>query len=79
VFRIDPKLERDQVDRLAAARHARDSARVQATLARLDSAARTTDNLMPLIVEAVAARATIGEICGTLAKTFGRHHEGARA
>jgi len=79
VFRIDPKLERDQIDRLAAARHARDSARVQATLARVDSAARTTDNLMPLIVEAVAARATIGEICGTLAKTFGRHHEGARA
>jgi methylmalonyl-CoA mutase, N-terminal domain len=79
VFRVDPKLERDQCDRVAAARHARDSARVNATLARLDSAAKAKDNLMPLIVDAVAARATIGEICGTLAKTFGRHHEGARA
>jgi methylmalonyl-CoA mutase N-terminal domain/subunit len=79
VFRVDPGLERDQCERLAAARRARDNAHVQATLARLDSAAKTKDNLMPLIVDAVAARASIGEICGTLAKTFGRHHEGARA
>ena len=79
VFRVDPALEREQVNRLAKARHGRDSARVQAALARLDSAARTADNLMPLIIEAVSARATIGEICGTLAKTFGRHHEGVRS
>src|SRR5262249_18300451 len=75
VFRVDPRLEKDQCARLATARSARDSARVNAALARLDSAAKTTDNLMPRIVEAVAARATIGEICGTLARTFGRHHE----
>jgi len=79
VFRVDPKLERDQVDRLATARRTRNSARVAAALAHLDSAAKTTDNLMPVIIEAVAARATVGEICTTLAKTFGRHHEGARS
>jgi methylmalonyl-CoA mutase N-terminal domain/subunit len=79
VFRVDPKLEKDQCARLKSAREARDNAHVQAALARLDSAAKTRDNLMPHIVEAVKARASIGEICGTLAKTFGRHHEGARA
>jgi methylmalonyl-CoA mutase N-terminal domain/subunit len=78
VFRVDPALEREQAERLATARHARDNARVQATLSHLHSAAGTRDNLMPRIIDAVAARATIGEICTTLARTFGRHREGAR-
>ncbi len=75
VFRVDPALEREQVARLEARRAARDGARVNKTLTALDAAARGTDNLMPLIMEAVAARATIGEICDTLAKTFGRHRD----
>ena len=79
VFRVDPALEREQAERLARARASRDTAHVNATLARLDAAAQTTENLMPLIVDAVAARATIGEICGTLAKTFGRHREGVHS
>jgi len=78
VFRVDPALEREQTQRLAKARAGRDDAHASATLARLDAAAKTNENLMPLIVDAVRARASIGEICGTLAKTFGRHHEGAR-
>jgi methylmalonyl-CoA mutase N-terminal domain/subunit len=78
VFRVDPGLERQQTALLVSARKARDSTRVKTALERLDEAARSNDNLMPLIVEAVSARASIGEICGTLAKTFGRHHEGAR-
>jgi methylmalonyl-CoA mutase N-terminal domain/subunit len=76
VFRVDPAQEKEQVARLAARRESRDGARVAAALARLDAAAKSTENLMPPIVEAVAARATIGEICGTLARTFGRHREG---
>jgi methylmalonyl-CoA mutase N-terminal domain/subunit len=75
VFRVDPALEREQIAVLAARRAARDAARADRTLAALDAAARGDANLMPLIVDAVAARATIGEICGTLAKTFGRHRD----
>jgi methylmalonyl-CoA mutase N-terminal domain/subunit len=78
VFRVDPGLEREQTARLAATRSSRDGARTRAALERLDAAAKSNENLMPRIVDAVAARATIGEICGTLARTFGRHHEGAR-
>jgi methylmalonyl-CoA mutase, N-terminal domain len=77
VFRIDPALEREQVVALAARRAARDGARVSATLTALEAGARRTDNLMPLVVDAVRARATIGEICTALAKVFGRHREGA--
>ncbi len=77
VFRIDPALEREQVVALAARRTARDGARVSASLAALEAGARKTDNLMPLVLEAVRARATIGEVCTALAKVFGRHREGA--
>ena len=76
VFRVDPGLELEQVARLRERRAGRDGARAERTLAALDAAARGTGNLMPLIVDAVAARATVGEICTTLAKTFGRHREG---
>jgi methylmalonyl-CoA mutase N-terminal domain/subunit len=79
VFSVDPALEKEQVARLAARRASRDGARAVSALARLDAAAKTSDNLMPHIVEAVAARATIGEICATLARTFGRHREGGSA
>jgi methylmalonyl-CoA mutase N-terminal domain/subunit len=78
VFRVDPALEREQVTALAARRKARDGARVTAALGRLDATAKSADNLMPPIIEAVAARASIGEICSTLARTFGRHREGGR-
>ncbi len=76
VFRVDPALERQQIAALVARRKQRDAKRVTAALAALDAAARSGTNLMPAIVEAVAARGTIGEICDTLAKTFGRHREG---
>jgi methylmalonyl-CoA mutase, N-terminal domain len=44
-------------------------------LQRLDAAARTAQNLMPLIVDCVRNECTIGEIVGTLKQTFGEHHE----
>ncbi len=78
VFRVDPKLEKEQVAALAKRRATRDNARVTKTLAKIEAAARATDNLMPHIVDAVSARATIGEICTALAKVFGRHREGGR-
>jgi methylmalonyl-CoA mutase N-terminal domain/subunit len=78
VFRVDPKLELEQVAALAARRNKRDNARVTRALAQIETASRASDNLMPHIVEAVSARVTIGEICTTLAKVFGRHREGGR-
>lgn len=78
VFRVDPKLEREQTAALAKRRAERDNARVAKALASVESTARANDNLMPHILEAVSARATIGEICTTLAKVFGRHREGGR-
>ncbi|HEX5133613.1 MAG TPA: methylmalonyl-CoA mutase family protein [Candidatus Krumholzibacteria bacterium] len=78
VFRVDPALEEEQVALLQKRRAARDTVRVDATLAALDAAARADTNLMPLIVDAVAARASVGEICATLARTFGRHREGGK-
>ena len=76
VFRVDPRLEREQVAVLNERRAKRDAKHVERTLAAVDAAARDGSNLMPLIIDAVAARATIGEVCATLATTFGRHREG---
>ncbi len=78
VFRVDPNLEKEQVASLAQRRAARDAVRVHDALSRVETAARGADNLMPHIVEAVSARATIGEICARLATVFGRHREGGR-
>jgi methylmalonyl-CoA mutase N-terminal domain/subunit len=60
-------------DRVAAFRRARDGDRVQATLDRLEAGARGRDNLMPLILEAVRASVTLGEICDRLRGVFGTH------
>ena len=79
VFRVDPKLEQEQVTALSQRRAKRDHARVTLALEHIESAARGDENLMPPILEAVSARTTIGEICTTLAKVFGKHREGARA
>jgi methylmalonyl-CoA mutase N-terminal domain/subunit len=78
VFRVDPKLEQEQVAALAKRRSERDTKKVARALESIENSARGSDNLMPFIVEAVAARVSIGEICTTLAKVFGRHREGGR-
>jgi methylmalonyl-CoA mutase N-terminal domain/subunit len=71
--RIDPAIEREQVERLRAYRIERDAAAVQARLEDVRSAAEGTANLMPRFLEAVDAGATLGEICDTLRAVFGRH------
>jgi methylmalonyl-CoA mutase N-terminal domain/subunit len=72
VQRIDPELEQKQVTRLKEIRASRDNVKVDACLASLLLAAQGTDNLMPFICEAVEAYATVGEISGTLKKSFGK-------
>jgi len=71
---IDESVERDQVARLNAFRAARTSD-WQGALDTLDTAAHSSENLMPHIVECVRRECTIGEIVGTLKKTFGEHTE----
>ncbi len=73
--RIDESLERKQVERLRALRARRDTGPWQAALARIEDAARGPENLMPHIVNAVEAWATVGEISDTLRKVFGEYRE----
>ncbi len=74
-FRIDPALERAQVEKLRQVRASRSAADVAARLAALEQAARDGSNLMPSIVEAADAYATVGEISDRLRGVFGEYRE----
>jgi len=75
ILRIDPALERKQVDRLGATRDRRDAAAVEAALAELKHAAAGDANLMPPILGAARARATEGEMVAALQEVFGTYTE----
>ncbi len=75
VFRLDAAVAQRQVDRLKRTRAQRDGARVQALLSRLEEAARSDTNLMPLFVECVESYVTLGEVCAVLRKVFGEQRE----
>jgi methylmalonyl-CoA mutase N-terminal domain/subunit len=77
VFRHDPEAERRQVERLRRLRASRDAAAVERSLARLENAARGSENLMPYILEAAAAYATVGEIARRLRAVFGEYRSAA--
>jgi methylmalonyl-CoA mutase, N-terminal domain len=74
-FRIDPNVERAQVGRLKALRSRRDSARASAALNELRRRASLAENLVPAILAAVEAYATLGEISDTLRAVFGEYQE----
>jgi methylmalonyl-CoA mutase N-terminal domain/subunit len=73
--RIDESLERKQVERLQALRARRDAGLWKESLKRIEDAARSGANLMPQIVAAVEAYATVGEISDTMRKVFGEYKE----
>ncbi len=75
LLKIDESIGAKQVDKLKAMKAKRDQAKVKATLDAVAQAARGSDNLMPPILEAVKAYATIGEICNTLRGVFGEYTE----
>jgi methylmalonyl-CoA mutase, N-terminal domain len=75
VLRVDPALEREQVERLRAVRARRDSAAASAGIAAVEQAAASGENLMPRILAAVEARATVGEICDAMRRVFGEYRE----
>ncbi len=74
-LRIDPQVEREQVQRLQALRARRDTHKTQAAIAELERRAATNENLMPAILGAVEAYATVGEISDALRRTFGEYQE----
>jgi methylmalonyl-CoA mutase N-terminal domain/subunit len=70
---LDPAIEQAQVERLGRLRRARDPARAAGAIAALVTTARGGGNLLPSILEAVKARATLGEIADALRGVFGEH------
>jgi methylmalonyl-CoA mutase, N-terminal domain len=76
-LRIDPELQRQQIESLRAVKAARDGAAVAAALAAVESAARGSDNLMPPIIQAARAHATQQEICDRLRAVFGTYTDPA--
>jgi methylmalonyl-CoA mutase, N-terminal domain len=76
IHRVDPALERKQIDRVQALRARRDGALVEQALARLrDDAARSDRNLMPAIVDASRAYVTMGEMCDAFREVWGTWRE----
>jgi methylmalonyl-CoA mutase, N-terminal domain len=75
VFRVDPKLEQEQVARVRALRASRSQSEWRAALDGVNTAARGGDNLMPRIIAAVEAKATLGEIADTMRAAFGEYKE----
>ena len=77
-LKIDASVEPEQVARLAEMKSRRDPSRHQAALAKLEEAARAGENVMPALVDASQALATVGEMMSTLEKVYGRY-DGAPA
>ncbi|MCL4393875.1 MAG: methylmalonyl-CoA mutase family protein [Chloroflexi bacterium] len=78
LLRVDEAGARHQIERLRRVRRERDGARVQAALAAIgDAAKKDRANLMPLLIDAVTAYATLGEIMDVLRKVWGEYKEPA--
>jgi methylmalonyl-CoA mutase N-terminal domain/subunit len=75
LLRIDPKVENEQIAMLQRVRRERDNHKVKRILAQLHDDADKNDNLMPTIIEAVKAYATLGEICDVLRSVYGEYKE----
>ncbi|MBX3061488.1 MAG: methylmalonyl-CoA mutase family protein [Anaerolineae bacterium] len=78
LLRVDPEIERRQVQQLKDLREKRDNSKVSELLTRIETAARSSDSLMPLFVTAVENEVTLGEICRTLRVVFGEYRPDAR-
>jgi methylmalonyl-CoA mutase N-terminal domain/subunit len=76
-FNVDPEVERRQIERVRALRAGRSASAWNAAITRVETAATDGSNLMPPIISAVEARATVGEIADTLRAAFGAYQETA--
>jgi methylmalonyl-CoA mutase N-terminal domain/subunit len=75
ILRIRPEVEQYQKEKLSRAKKERDYKKVKETLAVLKKAAQGKDNVVPPILDAVRAHATLGEISDTLREVFGEYRE----
>ena len=74
-LKIGPDVEQDQVARLADLRKSRDPFKMAGALEELQEAAACSENLMPYLIAAVKAKATVGEICAALKEVFGTYRD----
>ncbi|MFX0204020.1 MAG: methylmalonyl-CoA mutase family protein, partial [Candidatus Hodarchaeota archaeon] len=73
ILKVDPKVETKQKERLNQLKRERDNDRVLQIIVNVKVAAQTNINLMPLVLEAVKAYATLGEICDALREVWGEY------
>jgi methylmalonyl-CoA mutase N-terminal domain/subunit len=77
-FKHDPRIERARARFLAGWRSERDARAVKSALARLEREARGDANLMPAILAALTAKATLGEVCDAMRGVFGEYRPGSQ-
>ena len=75
VFSIDPAVERQQIERVRAVRASRSETEWRAAIDRIRTTASGGDNLVPPIIAAVQAKATLGEIADTMRAVFGEYRD----
>jgi methylmalonyl-CoA mutase N-terminal domain/subunit len=75
ILKIGQEVEREQVARLSDLRKCRDSFKMAGSVEALQEAASCGENVMPYLIEAVKAKATLGEICTALKEVFGTYRE----
>ena len=75
IFRVDPEIERRQIERVRAVRAGRSERDWRSAIAAIDRAARDGGNLVPPVIAAVESHATVGEIADALRAVFGEHQE----
>ncbi|MEI8099389.1 MAG: methylmalonyl-CoA mutase family protein [Sediminibacterium sp.] len=72
-FKIDDSIQKVQSNKLAVLKNKRDAEKVHALLNKIETVARSNENLMPIVIEAVEHYCTLGEIADVLRKVFGEH------
>ena len=76
LLKIDERVTQEQIERVKQVRAQRDNGAVRSALVKVEAAARGTGNLMPPVLTAVKAYATLGEICDVFRKVWGQYREG---
>jgi methylmalonyl-CoA mutase N-terminal domain/subunit len=79
IFRVDPEIERQQVERVRAVRASRSEQEWRAALDAVETAARGGENLVPPIIAAVEKKATLGEIADAMRRVFGEFQDSSDA
>jgi methylmalonyl-CoA mutase N-terminal domain/subunit len=74
-LRMDPQIEREQIERVQALRARRNASKTKAAIAELERRASTNENLLPAILGAIESYATVGEISDALRRVFGEYQE----